>query len=388
MTNSGPDTAASPAPDASGEARPQWRFSGRRGTPVHLRDQPRAPQLPEEIRQTVAQMGREAATPSVTGLGSAGVEQTNGALRQPRSATPASTPVVAGAVVPVERRAPRTSTPTQVSTTPLEAVPVAAAAIPSPEAAVRVSDEVADLVPPTELPSAPPLDATAPETPQIETPELETPDVQPTALDTSDDDAPSLDPPAAAGEPATAEAEQPSPATPAVAAKPKLSKAEQVKRAKARAKREREEAKQRDAAANAADTPAEAVPTVDPADSKMGGLKRKLFGRGAKQSPAVVETTPPVEADANVAPLAASASDLPPAGTPLQAAPEFDLSVEEPAAALIPPAAADAPFAFPTATPITDDAPLGAPQKFAPPEPSAAVDLPAPRPLAAIPVLP
>ncbi|MBC7462406.1 MAG: hypothetical protein H7287_13690 [Thermoleophilia bacterium] len=329
MTNSGSDTAATPAPDPSAEIRPQWRFSGRRGTPVHLRDQPRAPQLPDEIRHTVAQMGREAAARSTTVLGTDA--QTNGALRQPGAANAASTPVVAGAVVPVERRAARTSTPAAVSATPLEAVPVAMPSAPTAEAAVRMSNETAELLtPPVESPVIEAAPAIA-EMPAVEMPAVEEPAVEePSAQQTP--------------------------------AKPKLSRSEQVKRAKVRAKaqakRDREEAKQRVVTTGSVELPVVVAIADAAVPTKGGGRKRTLFGRGSKPVPPAVEAEVAVEVEVAESHTLAIAIAAPPA--PSDAvdlpAPPIDPATATPA--LPSPAAATIFDVAPDPAPVAEEVPV------------------------------
>lgn len=129
-----PHSTASDQPGAP-IARPDWRFSGRRGTPVHLREQAPAT-LPPEIRKAVERMAAERRTEapaqSAPNASPATEELTFGANR---AAEPASSgtgaPPVAGAPVPVERRAPRTA-PDAVTTS----IPPAVASVPLGEPAV------------------------------------------------------------------------------------------------------------------------------------------------------------------------------------------------------------------------------------------------------------
>lgn len=81
-------------------ARPTWRFSGRRGTPVHQREQ--APQtLPPEIRKAVTQLARERAGESAPAADARPV-RTSSELKLGRQDH--RTPPVAAAPMPVERR--------------------------------------------------------------------------------------------------------------------------------------------------------------------------------------------------------------------------------------------------------------------------------------------
>ncbi len=119
--------------------RPSWRFSGRRGTPVHLREQ--APEtLPPEIRKAVTQLARErAGETSPAGDSKPPRSSSNAGLNLSRTEG-AQTPPVAAAPMPVERRADRGSAtpavPTShipaVATTPI--VPQAAGDVPAPNA--------------------------------------------------------------------------------------------------------------------------------------------------------------------------------------------------------------------------------------------------------------
>ncbi|MCB0878057.1 MAG: hypothetical protein KDC46_03655 [Thermoleophilia bacterium] len=96
--------------------RPQWRFSGRRGTPVHLREQAPAT-LPREIQQAIVQMARER---SGEVAAAAATEQQQATTTQQRANRPkmylgvaaesrgdGQSPPVAGAPMPVERRTNR-----------------------------------------------------------------------------------------------------------------------------------------------------------------------------------------------------------------------------------------------------------------------------------------
>lgn len=79
--------------------RPSWRFSGRRGTPVHLREKTDGP-LPREIREALVEITRERSQSS---------SKASSELKLPTSP-------VSAAPVPVERRSPRTPAPDAVST--------------------------------------------------------------------------------------------------------------------------------------------------------------------------------------------------------------------------------------------------------------------------------
>jgi hypothetical protein len=144
-----------PAPEQPIE-RPRWRFSGRRGTPVHLREQ--APTtLPREIRQAIVQMAREHSAPQ-------GVPQE----QAPGTVQPGQAPPVAGAAVPVERRSERASAPDSVTTSPI-APPSAAVAAPPPtdapadaQAPTDAAPELADAAAQASTPPAKPKNGPRP----------------------------------------------------------------------------------------------------------------------------------------------------------------------------------------------------------------------------------
>jgi hypothetical protein len=98
-----------PAPEQPIQ-RPLWRFSGRRGTPVHLREETPAT-LPKEIRQAIVQMAKERLVPQA-----AAPEQATGTGQDVQ---PGQAPPVAAAALPVERRGERDSAPDAVTTSPI-----------------------------------------------------------------------------------------------------------------------------------------------------------------------------------------------------------------------------------------------------------------------------
>ncbi len=138
-------------------ARPTWRFSGRRGTPVHLREQ--APQtLPPEIRKAVTQLARERAGESAPAADAKPVRATSDLKlgRQERQAPP-----VAAAPLPVERRNRDAAEPAvQTSHIPAATAPIAEPTLETlaPEPAAPVA-EPADVV--AAEASATPADAAA-----------------------------------------------------------------------------------------------------------------------------------------------------------------------------------------------------------------------------------
>jgi hypothetical protein len=123
--------------------RPSWRFSGRRGTPVHMRERTPAT-LPPEIKQMVAQMAREHAGEQQA--------QAEGAAPKPKQASKRAatstlrlphdearqSPPVAGAPLPVERRTRSEAGDAVVSTTPIDAVP-APQQLPVPDEVVALA---------------------------------------------------------------------------------------------------------------------------------------------------------------------------------------------------------------------------------------------------------
>jgi hypothetical protein len=243
MKDSAPNPPEAPATPIE---RPTWRFSGRRGTPVHMRERTPAT-LPPEIRQAVVKLAREQAGESASTAPKQSARAASSTLNLGGSAE-RSAPPVAGAPMPVERRT-RSSEPEQpVTTTPLEAVP---APEPMDSATPPLVEAVAD-TPATDATPATEPDATTSE------PALETTDEATTT-----------------SEPARA-----TPAAKAGAAKPKLSEAERRKRAKAKAKA-------RAKAAKGGEKPG--------AEDKS--LKRRLFAKGREldttRDAVTIEPTPP-----------------------------------------------------------------------------------------------
>jgi hypothetical protein len=116
MTDS--TTTQQQGPDSPIE-RPSWRFSGRRGTPVHLREQTPAT-LPREIRQVITQMSRER-----TSAGSTATQPTSSSARPDVSFTApdrtgsAQNPPVAAAPMPIERRDRSRPKPDAVTSSPI-----------------------------------------------------------------------------------------------------------------------------------------------------------------------------------------------------------------------------------------------------------------------------
>jgi hypothetical protein len=130
-------------PDAPVE-RPSWRFSGRRGTPVHMRERTPAT-LPPEIKQMVAQMAREhageqQAEASAQAKPAPARRAATSTLRLPHDEARQSPPVAA-APMPVERRTRTEASDAVVSTTPAEAVPAPEELPVSSEVAALAADE-------------------------------------------------------------------------------------------------------------------------------------------------------------------------------------------------------------------------------------------------------
>lgn len=130
--------------------RPTWRFSGRRGTPVHLREQAPAT-LPREIQQAIVQMARERTpeTPAATAdtPSKAAGRAVDVQLADAHAArTEGQSPPVAGAAVPRERRASRAPAPDAVTTSPIAGTatePTAATEEPAVTAESAVTAEPA-----------------------------------------------------------------------------------------------------------------------------------------------------------------------------------------------------------------------------------------------------
>ena len=112
-------------PAAAPTERPSWRFSGRRGTPVHMRDQ--APDtLPSEIRQAVARLANDRSEKAAVPATPPPARPATSLLNLARAAQ--QSPPVAGAPVPVERRTRQEPATPIVTTSPIVSVPTAPAA--------------------------------------------------------------------------------------------------------------------------------------------------------------------------------------------------------------------------------------------------------------------
>jgi hypothetical protein len=225
-------TTQQPASEPAVE-RPAWRFSGRRGTPVHLRDQAPAT-LPPEIRQAIVQMARERSGEATTPTGGTSIRTTtgpnlSGALRQ--------SPPVAGAPLPVERRSrERTSEPVVTTS------PIGPALPPDPTPALEATpalDATSEATPaPRDTPPATEVPAVAAETPSA--PELAA-DVEDQAATTTGSETEAADP-APSTEPATAAVEPAKSRTRGRDRSKSKSRAAAKVRAKARAKARRDAA--------------------------------------------------------------------------------------------------------------------------------------------------
>ncbi|MEO6867288.1 MAG: hypothetical protein ABI200_04635 [Gaiellales bacterium] len=158
MKHSTPPTRESDAAAEQSAKRPAWRFSGRRGRPVHQRDQTDAAKLPADVRATVTQLAREQSGETARPTGTPSARATNGPLRTPGER---SAPPVAGAPMPVERRG---ESQQHVSTTPPEAVPVAGPQVPIAEIAIAAA-AASVVVTETSVPPTAPETPPTPETP-------------------------------------------------------------------------------------------------------------------------------------------------------------------------------------------------------------------------------
>ena len=371
--------------------RPTWRFTGRRGTPVHLRDQ--APQtLPPEIRKAVTQLARERAGESAPAPDAKPVRAVSN-LKLERQDGQA--PPVAGAPMPVERRNRRETSEPVVATShiPAATAPIAEATwdavsepavvaieLPPIEAPVETAAEG-----PVELPATVDLPA-AVEAP-VDVPAVaDVPDITPTAeavaraiadatpavevedAVVADADAvatPSAD--ATPAEPAHVAAATPGDAK--SAKRSKLTAAERKKlakaRAKAKAKAERAAKKDADgvAAADRArrlfargrDVDAAAAATVEPT---MGDATVEVPTAEAPATPAPAVQQPALEAPGLDSPFTDSPStDSPVADSQLEFPAPDSLSVDSP----LPPDVADLPDVVPSLDSIDDAAPSSFP---------------------------
>jgi hypothetical protein len=264
MKDSAPKTTEAPA---TPKERPSWRFSGRRGTPVHMREQAPA-NLPPEIRQAVAQMAREQVSAHATGRpGEAGAPRAAATSTLKLGGSGTQSPPVAGAPMPVERRTRSEASDQPVTTTPPEAVP-APEPMPAPE-----FEQLDTTPPPLDEPTA--TSETAEATATVET---ETTPEQPTTAPTA----------TAAGD------------------EEQLSPAERRKRAKARAKARAKSGKETEAE-----------------------RKRRIFATGREVDPATeqvaIEPTPPAPTPEPTPEPVAEAPTTPEPTTPEPLEPTSDI---------------------------------------------------------------
>lgn len=353
------DSARTKQDESNGPVeRPTWRFTGRRGTPVHLRDQ--APQtLPPEIRKAVTQLARERAGESAPAADAKPVRAVSD-LKLGRSDGQA--PPVAGASLPVERRNRSERSEPSV---PTSHIPAATAPIAEPVFEPIVAPAVEPLAEPVAAAVEASVVESVPEEPVAE------PMAEPVASATPEPVAETTPEPVAeiGSEPAAAAdtAEVAEESKPVEASKPtasakraKLSAADRKKlaksRAKAKAKAERAAKKDSDgdAAAEKArrlfargrDIPAEAAATVEPVVEPVVEPTMEPANEPANE-PAI--ETPQVASAAPVEAPDEPASPLPAAET----APEAE-TADSPA----PPIVSDLPDVIPSLDAIDIQEPL------------------------------
>jgi hypothetical protein len=321
------DSASTPSTDPEPSApRPAWRFSGRRGTPVHLREKA-ATALPKDIVETVTQLARE---------------------RSGERATPATAP-----------RTTLGTTPTPAPQAASDAVTPEPAPEPAPEAAPAPAEipieavhaPVAETAPPTR--SAPPV-AAAPMPVERRT---ATRAAEPTF--TPMPEAPPKSPKASRatkpmGEPVRRQA---------VDEQSRRAKAKARAQAKARAKAKAAKAREL-AAVEAAD---EVDPTGPAAPVRTGG-RRRIFARSRE----IVQEAPEAASETLEVP---QLDDVLVGVDVTEAAPE-PIAAPEPEPELVPEAVIDARIEEVLSLPLPTPEPEIAPESEAQPEAAASVPAP------------